>query len=157
MLDQIRLKIPIVRFFTRKEAVVRFTQTLGLLLEAGVNLSEALDIVVQITQNQLLIDVLKRARDEILKQGRVADYLGRTRLFSAVDLHLIASGEQSGALDTMLIQVGRYNQDALKEFSQGLTTLLNPLSLVMLAAVVGTIIFAVMAPILDLSTALGQG
>jgi type II secretory pathway component PulF len=150
--DNLKLKVPVVRHFTRTTAVVQFSQTLGLLLESGVNIAEALDIVVQIVSNQILIDALKTAKDNIIKQGRVTEYLKRTNLFSAVDIHLIGTGEQSGALDSMLIQVGNYNQDDLRQFAQGLTALLNPISMVILTAVVGTIIFAVMAPLMDMSS-----
>jgi type IV pilus assembly protein PilC len=152
VLDTLKLKVPVIKHFTRVTAVVQFSQTLGLLLESGVNIAEALDIVVQIVSNQILIDALKIARDNIIKQGRVTEYLKRTNLFSSVDAHLIGTGEQSGSLDAMLIQVGNYNQDDLRQFAQSLTSLLNPISMVILTAVVGTIIFAVMAPLMDMSS-----
>jgi type II secretory pathway component PulF len=154
-LDKFKLKLPVVKYFNRTVAVVQFSQTLGLLLESGVNIAEALEIVVQIVNNQILVEALKKARDNIIKQGRVTEYLQKTGLFSGVDVHLIGTGEQSGALDSMLIQVGKYNQEDLKEFSGQLTALLNPLSMVILAVVVGTIIIAVMAPLTDMSSMAG--
>ena len=154
-LDKIKLKIPIIKYFNRAVAVVQFSQTLGLLLESGVNIAEALEIVVQIVDNQILVEALKKAQDNIIKQGKVTEYLQKTHLFSSVDVHLIGTGEQSGALDTMLIQVGKYNQEDLKEFSAGLTALLNPLSMAILAVVVGTIIIGVMAPLTDMSSMMG--
>jgi type II secretory pathway component PulF len=155
IIDKIKLKIPMINYFTRTSAIVQFSQTLGLLLESGVNIAEALDIVVQIVSNQILVDALQKARDNIIKQGRVTEYLQRTGLFSPVDIHLIETGEQSGSLDTMLIQVGDYNKDNLKEFSMKMTSLLNPISMVILTAVVGTIIFAVMAPVMNMSSMMG--
>lgn len=154
IIDKVKLKIPIVKNFTKKVAIVQFSQTLGLLLESGVNIAEALDIVSQIVSNEILVSELQTARDNIIKQGKVAEYLKKTGLFSSVDIHLIETGEQSGALDTMLIQVGDYNQDNLSQFSKTLTSLLNPLSMLILAAVVGTIIIAVMAPLNDLSSSM---
>jgi type IV pilus assembly protein PilC len=154
-LDKIKLKIPVIKYFNRAVAVVQFSQTLGLLLESGVNIAEALEIVVQIVDNQILVEALKKAQDNIIKQGKVTEYLQKTHLFSSVDVHLIGTGEQSGALDTMLIQVGKYNQEDLKEFSAGLTALLNPLSMAILAVVVGTIIIGVMAPLTDMSSMMG--
>jgi len=151
ILDTFKLKIPMIKHFTRVTAVVQFSQTLGLLLESGVNIAEALDIVVQIVDNQILVSALKKARDNILKQGRVTEYLQRTNLFSAVDIHLIGTGEQSGSLDSMLNQIGKYNQDDLRQFSSGLTAILNPLTMVILAIIVGTIIAAVMGPIMGMS------
>jgi type IV pilus assembly protein PilC len=151
ILDTFKLKIPIIKHFTRVTAVVQFSQTLGLLLESGVNISEALDIVVQIVDNQILVTALKKAKDNILKQGKVTEYLQKTNLFSAVDIHLIGTGEQSGSLDSMLNQIGKYNQDDLRQFSSGLTTILNPLTMIVLAIIVGTIIAAVMGPIMGMS------
>ncbi len=154
-IDKLKLKLPLIKYFTRTQAVVQFTQTLGLLLESGVNIAEALDIVVQIVDNQILVTALKKARDSIIKQGKVTEYLQRTGLFSNVSIHLIGTGEQSGALDVMLIQVGNYNQEELQEYARGMTALLNPLSMLILAGVVGTIIFAVMAPLLNMSSMMG--
>ena len=154
IIDKIKLKIPLINYFTKGLAIVQFSQTLGLLLESGVDISEALDIVSQIVSNQILINELQIARSNIIKQGKVAEYLKKTKLFSAVDIHLIETGEQSGTLDSMLIQVGNYNQDNLKEFSEGLTALLNPLTMIILGLVVGTIIMAVMAPLSDLSSSM---
>jgi type II secretory pathway component PulF len=150
-IDVIKLKIPMINYFTRVVAVIQFSQTLGLLLESGVNISEALNIVVQIVDNQVLVSMLKIAKENILKEGRVADYLKKTNLFSLVDIHLINTGEQSGSLDVMLIQVGKYNQDDLRQYSFQLTSVLNPMATILLAVVVGTILFAVMGPIMNMS------
>lgn len=154
ILDIAKLKIPLVNYFTKTVAVVQFSQTLGLLLESGVNIAEALHIVVQIVENQVLVITLKNAQESILKEGRVSDYLKKTGLFSMVDIHLINTGEQSGTLDVMLIQVGKYNQDDLKQYSSNLTAILNPLATVILALVVGIILLAVMSPIMDISSKL---
>jgi type II secretory pathway component PulF len=150
-MDIIKLKIPIIRYFTRVIAVVQFSQTLGLLLESGVNIAEALAIVVQIVDNQVLVNALEKAKENILKEGRVAEYLKRTNLFDPVDTHLINTGEQSGSLDIMLIQVGKYNQDELRQYSFKLTSILNPMATVLLAVVVGVILFAVMGPIMSMT------
>lgn len=154
IIDIIKLKIPMIKYFTRVTAVIQFSQTLGLLLESGVNISEALNIVVQIVDNQVLVNMLKTAKENILKEGRVADYLKRTNLFSLVDIHLINTGEQSGSLDIMLIQVGKYNQDDLRQYSFQLTSILNPMATILLATVVGTILIAVMGPIMNMSNML---
>ena len=95
--------------------------------------------------------MLKTAKENILKEGKVADYLKKTDLFSLVDIHLINTGEQSGSLDVMLIQVGKYNQDDLRQYSFQLTSILNPMATVLLAVVVGTILIAVMGPIMNMS------
>lgn len=151
IMDIIKLHLPVVKYFTRVIAVVQFSQTLGLLLESGVNIAEALGIVVQIVDNQVLVTALSTAKENILKEGRVADYLKKTHLFDPVDIHLINTGEQSGSLDIMLIQVGKYNQDELRQYSFKLTSILNPMATVLLGVVVGVILFAVMGPIMSMT------
>lgn len=153
-IDTIKLRIPVIRYFTRVASVIQFSQTLGLLLESGVNISEALGIVVQIVDNQVLVSMLEKAKENILKEGKVAGYLKKTNLFSLVDLHLIEVGEQSGSLDVMLVQIGKYNQDDLQQYSFQLTSILNPLATLLLAIVVGTILIAVMGPIITMSNGL---
>lgn len=80
-IDQIKLKLPIFGYFTRLNAIVQFCYTLGMLLEGGVNLAESLDIVVNIIDNRVLADALREARDKIIKQGKIAQYLKQTNLF----------------------------------------------------------------------------
>ena len=83
-------------------AVVQFSRTLGMLLESGVNLSEALDIVVKIIDNRILKDALSKARDNIIKQGKIAEYLRQTGIFPPIAIYLLKTGEESGQLDFML-------------------------------------------------------
>lgn len=154
IIDSIKLKIPLINYFNRTIAVVQFSQTLGLLLESGVNIAEALNIVVQIVDNQVLVSMLKSAKENILKEGRVTDYLKKTELFSSVDIHLINTGEHSGTLDSMLVQVGKYNQDDLRQYSFQLTSILNPMATTLLAVVVGVILAAVMGPIMNMTNTL---
>jgi type II secretory pathway component PulF len=148
------LKIPLINYFNRTIAVIQFSQTLGLLLESGVNIAEALNIVVQIVDNQVLVSMLQAAKENILKEGRVTDYLKKTELFSSVDIHLINTGEHSGTLDSMLVQVGKYNQDDLRQYSFQLTSILNPMATTLLALVVGVILIAVMGPIMNMASML---
>lgn len=154
IIDIIKLKIPLVSYFNRTTAVIQFSQTLGLLLESGVNIAEALNIVVQIVDNQVLVNMLKSAKENILKEGRVSDYLKKTELFSSVDIHLINTGEHSGTLDSMLVQVGKYNQDDLRQYSSQLTAILNPMATTLLAVVVGIILVGVMGPIMNMTNML---
>lgn len=78
MIDTIKLKLPIVGYFSRMSVIVQFCRTLGMLLAGGVNLTQALDIVVSIVDNRILADTLRQAREKIIKEGRIADYLQQT-------------------------------------------------------------------------------
>jgi type II secretory pathway component PulF len=145
-LDQIKLKIPIVKYFARMGAVVQFSNTLGMLLQAGVNLSESLHIVTNIVDNKILTQKLKTAEDKIIKQGKISQYLKQTGLFPPVAIYLINTGEQSGQLDHMLITVARYYEDELSEYSDGLSARLGPIMILLMAMIVGSVILAVVLP-----------
>ncbi len=146
-MDVWKLKLPLVGYFARTGAIVQFTRTLGMLVEGGVNLAESLNIVVKIVDNKVLSNALEKARDSIIKQGKIAQYLKETNLFPPVAIHLINTGEQSGELGPMLNTVAKYYEDDLRERSDALSGLLGPVMLIVMFVVVGFVIAAVMLPI----------
>lgn len=150
-LDTIKLKIPVVKYFTRINAVVQFCQTLGLLVASGVNLSESLDIVCSIIDNRILADTLLEARDKIIKQGKIAQYLKQTNLFPPIAIYMISTGEESGQLDMMLTTVAHNYEEDLGEIADKMTASIGPIMLVVMAVVVGFIVAAVAMPILKMS------
>jgi type IV pilus assembly protein PilC len=148
LLDKLKLKLPIIKYFTKMNAVIEFSRTLGMLLESGVNLSQALDIVCKITKNQILADELNQAKESIIKQGKIAQYLKRTGLFPPMAIYLINTGEQSGSLDKMLLTVAdTYDRDLI-ELTGTLTTSIDPLMKVLLAVIVGFIVAAIALPMM---------
>jgi type II secretory pathway component PulF len=147
LLDKLKLRLPLVKYLTKTNAVVQFSYTLGMLLEGGVNLAEALDIVVKTINNKILTKALNEARENIVKQGKIAQYLKQTKIFPPIAIYLIQTGEQSGQLDKMLLTVAHnYQADAL-ELTDRLTAALNPLMLIVMGLIVGFIVLS-LAPIL---------
>lgn len=151
-LDRIKLRLPIVKLFARTGAIVQFCTTLGMLLEGGVNLSQALDIVCNIIDNRVLKVALETAREKIIKEGKIAEYLKQTGIFPPMATYLIKTGEESGNLDSMLLNVGKTYQDDLEELADTLTTLLNPIITVVMALVVGFIVMAIAIPVMTMSS-----
>ncbi|OGB86307.1 hypothetical protein A3J41_01805 [candidate division TM6 bacterium RIFCSPHIGHO2_12_FULL_38_8] len=149
-IDKLKLKLPIVKFFARTQAIVQFCNTLGMLLESGVNLSTALDIVCDIIDNSILVQTLTEAKDKIIKQGKITPFLKETGLFPPMALYLINTGEQSGKLDFMLLTVAQNYEVELTEFTDQLTESLPTIITLLMAMVVGFIMFAVMGPILNM-------
>ncbi len=147
-IDSIKLRLPIIGYFTRTNAIVQFCYTLGMLLEGGVNLAESLDIVVNIIDNRVLADALREARDKIIKQGKIAQYLKQTGIFPPIATYLISTGEQSGQLDTMLLTVAKNYEEDLGEYADGLAAKIGPALLIVMAVVVGFIIMALMLPMI---------
>lgn len=153
--DSFILRLPIIGYFARTNAIVQFCYTLGMLLEGGVNLAESLDIVVSIVDNRVLSDALREARDKIIKQGKIAQYLKQTNLFPPIAIYLISTGEQSGQLDFMLLTVAKNYEEELKEKSDTLSSRIGPILLIGMAFVVGFIVYAIMSPIIGAGELVG--
>jgi type II secretory pathway component PulF len=155
--DRIKLRLPLIGYMTKTQAVVQFSYTLGMLLEGGVNLAQALDIVVAIIDNRILADALREARDRIIKQGNIAQFLQQTGMFPGIAIYLIRTGEQTGQLDTMLLTVAQNYEVELSDLADRLTGLLGPIMLIVMAVIVGFIVMAVALPIIEMGKITGPG
>ena len=155
MLDEWALRLPMISYFAKTKAVVQFSQTLGMLLESGVNLSEALDIVCEIVENKVLTQKLKEARDNIIKEGKIARYLKQTGLFPSMASYMISTGEESGKLAEMLLSVGRDYDAELVEITESLTEKIDPIMTIVIAAVVLFIVLAIFMPIMEMGDMAG--
>ncbi len=153
-IDTIKLKLPLIGYFAKTRAVAEFCSTLGMLLEAGVNLAEALDIVCNIVDNQILADTLQEARDKIVKEGKIAQYLKQTKIFPPMAIYLIKTGEETGQLDQMLLLVTKNYESDLTELTDTLTDQLQPFMLIATALIVGVIVMAIALPLMNMSSAL---
>ncbi len=149
-IDELKLRLPIIKYFAKTSAIVQFTQTLGILTEGGVNLSESLDIVCKIIDNQVLADALNEARDKIIKQGKIAQYLKQTGIFPPMAIYLINTGEESGKLDVMLLTVAKNYEDDLTELADGLTAAIGPIMLIAMGLIVGFIVMAIAVPMMQM-------
>jgi type II secretory pathway component PulF len=154
--DAMMLKLPLVGYFVRMGAVVQFSSTLGMLVESGVNLPEALEIVCKIIDNRILVDALREAREKIIKQGNITTYLRGTGLFPPVALYLIRTGEESGQLGQMLLTVAQTFDSEVRERADALSESLGPIMIVVMGIIVGVIVLAVAKPIMQLSDIAGS-
>lgn len=154
-IDRIKLKLPIVGYFARMGAIVQFSRTLGMLMEGGVNLSEALKIVCVVVDNRILVDTLQEARENIIKQGKIADYLKQTNLFPPVAIYLMSTGEKSGQLDSMLLTVAQYYDAELQDYADNLSAKIGPVLLVFMGLVVGFVVYAIGKPLLSMGELAG--
>jgi type II secretory pathway component PulF len=150
-IDEFLLRMPITSYFSRTKAIVQFSKTLGMLLESGVNLSDALDIVCNIVDNKVLTQQLQQAREKIIKEGKIAKYLKETNIFPTIASYMINTGEQSGKLAEMLLTVGNDYDEELKERTNGLTAAINPIMTLVMAVVVGFIMLSIFLPIIGMA------
>jgi len=154
--DELILRLPLFAYFSKTKAVVQFSKTLGMLLEAGVNLSEALDIVCNIVDNNVLTFKLKQARDKIIKEGKIAKYLKETGMFPSIASYMINTGEQSGKLAEMLLTVGNDYDVELSELTDSLTAAISPVMTIVIAVIIVFIIAAIFMPVMDLSDSMSN-
>ena len=146
--DQLKLRLPLIKYLSKTNAVVQFSYTLGLLLEGGVNIAEALDIVVSIIDNRVLASALRTARDNIVKEGKIAEYLQQTKMFPPIAVYLIKTGEQTGELDTMLLTVADNYEKDYVELIDKITGLIAPVMLFVMAGIIGFIVMAIALPMI---------
>jgi len=150
LIDEWVLRIPLISYFSKTKAVVQFSQTLGMLMESGVNLSEALDIVVKIVENRVLTKKLEEARDNIIKDGKIAAYLKETGMFPKMASYMISTGEESGKLAEMLLSVGNDYDAELFELTDTLTEAIDPIMKVVMGLIVMFIVAAIFLPIMQM-------
>ncbi len=154
-IDSFLLKAPLLTYFVKTKAVVQFCKTLGMLLESGVHLPEALDIVSNIVDNKVLVHKLSEARDKIIKEGKIAKYLKETGIFPSIASYMISTGEQSGKLAPMLLTVGNDYDGELNEIIDGMTAAINPIMTVVLAGIVVFIVLSIFMPIMQMGDIAG--
>ncbi|MFA6262937.1 MAG: type II secretion system F family protein [Candidatus Babeliales bacterium] len=150
-IDELLLRLPITSYFSRTKAIVQFSKTLGMLLESGVNLSDALDIVCNIVDNKVLTQQLQQARTKIIKEGKIAKYLKETNIFPTIASYMINTGEQSGKLAEMLLTVGNDYDVELQERTEGLTAAISPVMTIVMAVVIGFIMISIFLPIMGMA------
>jgi type II secretory pathway component PulF len=153
--DAFILRFPLLSYFSKTKAVVQFSKTLGMLLESGVNLSEALDIVCNIVDNEVLTHKLQEARDSIIKEGKIAKYLKKTGIFPSIATYMISTGEESGKLADMLLTVGSDYDSELVEITDSLTAKISPVMMVIMAVIILFIILAIFLPIMEMGEGIG--
>lgn len=154
--DQIVLKLPLVGRLSRMIAVSRFARTLSTLLAGGVAMLQAMDIVRNVVGNAVLAEAIDEARNNIREGESIAAPLKRSGQFFPIVIHMIAIGEKTGDLEQMLTQVSNSFDFQVDTEIEGLTSALGPLLIVIMGVLIGSIVFAIMVPIFEMSQAGGS-
>jgi general secretion pathway protein F len=148
--DRLKLRLPLVGPLVRYVGVARFSRTLATMLAAGVPVLTALEIVKRVLNNVVLEKVVEEARDAIREGESIAAPLKRSGQFPSMMVHMVAVGERSGQLETMLENVAvAYERDVDGKVAK-LTTVLSPLLIVIMAMAVGFIVLSILQPIMDM-------
>jgi len=154
--DALILRLPVVGDLARKVAISRFARTLSTMLASGVQLLHALDIVRTLLGNVILQEVVTIARDNIREGEGIAPALKRSGEFPPLVTHMVAVGERSGQLESMLINIANAYDREVNTAIGRMTAALEPLLIVVMGGSVGFIIFSVMQPIMMLNELAGQ-
>jgi general secretion pathway protein F len=133
-------------------AVARFSRTLGSLLENGVVLLSALEIVKNVVGNVLLADAVAAAAREVGKGQGLGNALAASRVFPDLPIQMITVGEQTGQLEAMLYKVADVYENEVQATILRMTSLLEPVMILMMGIVVGFIVLAICLPIFEMNT-----
>jgi len=150
-MDQIVLKLPGIGNLVRKLAVGRFARTLGTLLDNGVSLLTALNIVKNVVGNRLVADTIEYAANEVEKGNSLARALAASNIFPHISIQMVQVGEQSGEMETMLGKVADIYESEVENTILSLTTLLEPAIILVMGVIVGFIVLSICLPIFEMN------
>jgi len=155
VLDRLLLKLPVFGSLFQKIAVARFSRTLGTLVSSGVPILDGLNIVSKTAGNKTIETAIMNARASIREGETIADPLGRSNIFPPMVIQMIAVGESTGALDSMLSKIAEFYEEEVDVAVTNLTSLLEPLLMIFLGVVIGGVVIAMYLPIFQMASAVG--
>ncbi|MBV1905295.1 MAG: type II secretion system inner membrane protein GspF [Pseudomonadales bacterium] len=153
--DKRKLELPFIGKIVRGSNTARYSSTLSILVASSVPLVEAMQIAAEVVTNTWLKDRLGVATQHVSEGSSLRASLGTAGYFPPMMLHMVASGESSGELDTMLSKVSSYQQKELERLVGTLVKLFEPFMLLFMGATVMVIVLAVLLPILNMNELLG--
>src|SRR6478735_4684785 len=145
------LKMPVMGPVLRKIAVARFTRTLGTLLQSGVPILDALEIVAKTAGNVIVTEGILYARQRISEGRNMAEPLIESKVFPSMVVQMIAVGEQTGALDQMLNKIADFYEEEVDVAVAALTSALEPIMMVGVGGMVGVVLIAMYLPVFSLA------
>lgn len=150
--DFILLKAPVIGPVFTKIAVARFTRTLGTLLSSGVPIIEALLIVKRSAGNVIVEDAIEKTSNQVKEGHSLSGPLANSKVFPSMVVQMIAVGEETGALDSMLNKIADFYEEEVDVAVGGLTSLLEPVMMVGIGGMVGVLLIAMYLPIFDIAS-----
>jgi type IV pilus assembly protein PilC len=157
IMDKIKLKIPVAGQITEKSIIARTMRTLGTLISSGVPILEALTIVRETSMNLVFEQMFQRVYESIREGETIANPMRECKLVDEMVVNMIDVGEETGDLDTMLNKIADVYEEEVDVLVESLISLLEPLMIVVLGLIVGTIVIALFMPLLELLEGLSGG
>lgn len=157
LLDRIKLKIPLIGPVISTFAIVRFTRTMATLIENGVRMLQALNVVKDTIGNKVYSNIITEAGKEVEQGSTLSRELARSEDFPSLVTHMIAVGEESGEPVTMLMKLSEYYDMEIRKNLERLTSSISPLVILIMGLLIGFIAVAMILPIFEAQNALGGG
>ncbi|MEH7254086.1 type II secretion system F family protein [Neobacillus niacini] len=155
-LDYMLLKMPIFGNMLQKAALARMMRTLSSLFSSSVPILQAMSIVEKVVENEVLSKVIRESRDTLEKGRSMTEPMRNHWAFPPLVTQMISIGEETGALDSMLNKIAEFYEKEVENGTDRLKSLIEPLMIVVLAALVGTIVLAIMLPMFGMFDAFQQ-
>lgn len=155
LMGRTMLKIPVVGEILRQSAIARYARTLGVTFRAGVPLVEALDSVANATGSVVYNEAVKRIREDVAVGHQLQLAMKQTTLFPNMVTQMVAIGEEAGALDAMLFKIAEFYETEVNNAVDALSSLLEPLIMVIIGVVVGSMVVGMYLPIFKLASVVG--
>ena len=156
-LDGVKLKMPLFGNVQRKSAISRFSRTLGTLVTSGVPILQALNITRDTAGNVVISRAVQNVHDAVKEGESIVNPLEASKVFPAMVISMVDVGEETGQLPEMLLKVADVYDDEVDNAVAALTSMLEPLMIVMLAVVVGVIVMALFLPMVEIIKGVAGG
>ena len=153
-IDKLKLNAPIFGQLIRKVGIARFTRTLGTLVSSGVPILQALNIVRETSGNAVIAKAVSQIHDSVKEGERIVQPMEASGVFPAMVVSMVDVGEETGALPDMLMKIADVFDDEVDNAVGAITSLLEPVMIVFLALIVGTIVIAMFLPLINVITKL---
>lgn len=153
--DSMILRMPVFGMLVRKVSIAKFSRTLGTLLHGGVPIITALDVVKNITGNMELVNALTTAQSDVRDGFTLSDTLKSTQVFTPMVVQMIAVGEETGQMDTMLEKIADFYEDDVDDVVSRLSSLLEPMMILILGVIIGSIVVSIALPMFDVVNNVG--
>ena len=153
--DMLALKLPIFGPLLRKVAVARFSRTLGTMVASGVPILDGLDIVAKTAGNVVIEEALYDVKAAISEGKTIAEPLSESEVFPGMVVQMIAVGEETGAMESMLSKIADFYDDEVDAAVEALTAMLEPAMMVVLGGTVGGLLVAMYLPIFKIAETIG--
>ncbi len=150
LLDAVTLRLPVFGPLFTKVCLARFSRTFATLIRSGVPIMSTLDIVANTAGNAVVADAVMESRESVRNGNLLSEPLAEYRVFPPMVVRMIAIGERTGALETLLEKIAEFYDSQVKAQVKALTSLIEPLLITFMGGIVGGVVLAIFSPILDM-------